>query len=48
MNLVQIKNPGNKRYILIDKDAGRIVEIKSTRGPYIKVPIMKGEVYIDN
>lgn len=48
MNLVQIKNPRTKRYILIDKDGGRIVEIKTTPGPYIKVPIMKKEVYIDN
>lgn len=48
MNLIQIKNPRTKRYILIDKDGGRIVETKTTPGPYSKVPIVKKEVYKSN
>ena len=37
----QIKNPRTGRYVKIDRDKGRIISQKSSKGPYKKVPIIR-------
>ena len=40
-DLVQLKNPISKRYVLIDRAIGSIVSHKKSPGPYKGVPIGK-------
>lgn len=39
--IVQTKNPKTGRYVKIDRDKGRIVSHKSTKGPYKGVPVTR-------
>jgi len=41
MEKIQIFNPKAKRYILINKDAGKILRMKSDKKPYENIPILK-------
>lgn len=38
--IVQTMNPITKRYVKIDKTAGKIVSHKRTKGPYKDIPIV--------
>lgn len=40
-DVVQVKNPRTKRYVKIDRSAGKIVSHKKTSGPYKHVPIAR-------
>lgn len=40
-DLIQLKNPISKRYILIDRTIGSIISHKKSSGPYKGVPIGK-------
>ena len=40
-DLVQIKNPKTGRYVLVDRDEGRIVESREEPGPYPGVPVAR-------
>lgn len=40
-NLVQTKNPRTDRYVKIDRDEGKIIETKKTKGPYKNIPIVR-------
>ena len=39
--VVQTRNPVTKRYVKIDRTAGRIVGQKKSEGPYKNVPILR-------
>ena len=38
-DLVQLKNPISKRYVLVDRTTGSIISHKKSSGPYKGVPI---------
>lgn len=38
--IVQTKNPRIDRYIKIDRDKGRIISTKKSKGPYKNVPVI--------
>jgi len=40
-DIVQVKNPKSGHYVKIDKNAGKIVAHKSSKGPYKGVRIAK-------
>ena len=40
-DVVQVKNPRTNRYVKIDRDAGKIVSAKKTKGPYKNVPVAR-------
>ena len=40
-DVVQVKNPRTKRYVKIDRSAGKIVASKKSTGPYKGVPIAR-------
>jgi len=40
-DVVQVKNPKTKRYVKIDRAAGKIISSKKSKGPYSKVPIAR-------
>ena len=40
-SVVQTKNPVTKRYVKIDRSAGRIISHKKTEGPYKGVPVSR-------
>lgn len=40
-DVVQVKNPKSKRYVKIDRTAGRIVSHKKSEGPYKGVPVAR-------
>ena len=40
-NIVQTKNPKSGHYVKIDRNAGRILNHKSTEGPYKNIPIIR-------
>ena len=40
-DVVQVKNPRTNRYVKIDRDAGKIVAMKKTSGPYKNVPVAR-------
>ncbi len=37
-DLVQVRNPRTNRFVLVDRDQGKIIEHKETDGPYVGVP----------
>ena len=37
----QVKNPRTGRYVKIDRDKGRIISHKPTKGPYKGVPVIR-------
>ena len=37
----QTKNPRTGKYIIIDRDKGRIVRTKKTPGPFKNVPVIR-------
>ncbi len=39
--VVQTKNPRSGHYVKIDRDAGKIIGHKSSKGPYKGVPVVK-------
>lgn len=40
-DIVQIKNPISGKYVKIDRSAGRIIDHKTSDGPYQNVPIAR-------
>lgn len=40
-DVVQVKNPKTKRYVKIDRTAGKIVSHKKSSGPYKGVPVAR-------
>ena len=40
-DVVQVKNPKSGRYVKIDRDKGRILDHKKSKGPYKNVPIAR-------
>lgn len=40
-DLIQLKNPISKRYVLVDRTKGSIISHKKSPGPYKGVPIHK-------
>jgi hypothetical protein len=40
-DVIQTKNPITKRYVKIDRAAGRIVSHKKSKGPYQGIPITR-------
>jgi hypothetical protein len=40
-DVVQVKNPKTKRYVKIDRTAGKIVSNKKSIGPYKGVPVAR-------
>jgi len=40
-DIVQIKNPKSGHYVKIDRNVGRIINHKSTKGPYKNIPIIR-------
>lgn len=40
-DVVQVKNPKTKRYVKIDRTAGKIVSQKKSSGPYKGVPVAR-------
>lgn len=37
----QTKNPRTGKYVKIDRDAGRIISVKKSEGPYKNVPVIR-------
>lgn len=40
-DVVQVKNPRTKRYVKIDRSAGKIIAHKKSSGPYKDVPVAR-------
>ena len=40
-DLVQTKNPKSGHYVKIDRSEGKIVDHKTTKGPYKNIPIIR-------
>ena len=40
-DLVQTRNPRTDRYVMVDRDEGRIIGRKPSPGPYKNVPIAR-------
>jgi len=39
--VIQVKNPKTKRYVKIDRSAGKIISNKKSEGPYKNVPVAR-------
>ena len=39
--VVQTKNPNTGRYVKIDREKGRIVGHKKSKGPYKGIPVLR-------
>lgn len=39
--IVQVKNPKTNLYAKIDRTAGKVISIKTTKGPYKNVPVAR-------
>lgn len=40
-DVVQVKNPKTKRYVKIDRIAGKILSHKKSEGPYKGIPVAR-------
>jgi hypothetical protein len=40
-DIVQVKNPKTGRYVMIDRDAGKIISHKKSSGKYKGVPVAR-------
>jgi len=40
-DIVQLKNPRSDRYLKMDRETGRIIGKKKSRGPYKGIPVAK-------
>lgn len=44
-DIIQLKNPKSGLYVKIDRNEGKIVSHKKTKGPYKNIPIIKNSKY---
>lgn len=46
--ILQILNPRTGRYVLVDRDAGEVLEHREEEGPYPGVPVAKWRKILDS